>query len=122
MRNISSNNNNCVPIVINENTNNFNKVVCVYVTKDNDTNYFYIGSNISLYNKIKSCLINYRKIKRGRNSIFHTYVKWCEDWNKFSLFILKETPNYLFLYIKNYPNNKLTIEEVNLLNILSLFF
>jgi GIY-YIG catalytic domain len=109
------------PMIINEKTKSYNKVACVYMIKDNNTNYYYIGSSINLFNRIKSHLINYRKINRGGNSIFYRHVKSSGGWGRFSFFILKETPSCLIQFMKDYPNYKLIKEEVNLLNIISIF-
>lgn len=93
----------------------------IYIIKDNNSSHFYIGSSINIYSRIKGHLFNFQRINRGGNSLFYKYIKASRGWNQFSMYIIKKTPNCLFLFIKKYPDIKLTKGEVIILNFLSTF-
>jgi GIY-YIG catalytic domain len=93
----------------------------IYIIKDNNSSHFYIGSSINIYSRFKGHLFNYLRTQRGGNSLFYKYVKASGGWSQFSMYIIKKTPNCLFLFIKKYPHIKLTKGEVLVLNFLSLF-
>ena len=93
----------------------------VYIIKDDNGSYFYIGSSINIHNRIKNHLLNFRKPNRGGNSLFYKHVKSIGGWNCFSIKIIKEIPNCLHLFLKEYPYYKLTKNEMLVLNFLTIF-
>ena len=110
-----------IPIISKEDIKKYKNEAGIYIIKNNNSTHFYIGSSINIYSRIKGHLFNYRRIHRGGNSLFYKYVKASGGWSQFSMYIIKKTPNCLFLFIKKYPDIKLTKGEVIVLNFLSTF-
>ena len=110
-----------IPIKIKEDIKKYKNEAGIYIIKDNNSSHFYIGSSINIYNRIKGHLFNFGRRHRGGDSLFYKYIKRSGGWSQFSMYIIKKTPNCLFLFIKKYPDIKLTKGEVIVLNFLSIF-
>lgn len=104
------------------NTNSTENVPGVYILTEKSTGIFYIGSAISIHGRFNSHKAslndNLRKGEDKTGGLFYKHILTNGGWDNYTWTIIKTTPNYLELFIKQNPHFEL---DSHLSSILELF-